>query len=154
MDVSAEPSGRRRSDLRSRWIEISGLQIDRLAASTALLLETERSWVARRCERYEFLDGRRVSKSVNVQLVVPEDPRGTAASCLALPLARPRKRFLRNLRIIDETGRLLTYLTRDVNALVSTSFLLLQARRLGRRRRLLRASLSISLMSPGCAIAR
>ena len=44
-----------------------------------------------------------------------------------LPLARPKKRFLRNMQLIDESGRALTWFTRDENSLVSTMMMVLAA---------------------------
>jgi hypothetical protein len=116
--------------LFDEWEAETDLDIDPFAAATAYLLETERTWVWRRIERFAFLDGRRVAKSLDVELRVPVVPDWPGDELMALPVARPRKRFLRNLNIVDESGTRLTYLTRDANAFVSTRMLLLQARSL------------------------
>jgi hypothetical protein len=98
--------------------------LDVLAAATALRIERELRWIYRRIERFEFLDDRRVHKRIAVDLVVPTsfDAAGTPGPP-TLPIARPRKRFMRSLSVTDEAGASLTTLTRDENALISTKLL-------------------------------
>jgi hypothetical protein len=118
----------------SAWMAEDLLKdVDVIAAVTAYLLETERTWVTRRTDCFTFLDGRRVGKTVRVETKIPDelaqvlDQTGNPEQ-MYLPILRPRKRFLRNLDIRDEDGSRVTPLTRDANALIATRLLTLQAR--------------------------
>jgi hypothetical protein len=110
------------------WIASSDLPIRLLAAATALRMEREALWIHRRTERFDFLDGRRVRKTMHIELTVPSSfnrPEDSASP--VLPVARPKKRFLRNMQLVDEGGRALPSFTRDENSLISTMMLVLGA---------------------------
>jgi hypothetical protein len=110
------------------WTDVVNWPVAVLAASAAVLIEREALWIHRRTERFEFLDGRRVRKSIELELTVPGFSTPPSPEPPALPVAQPTKRFLRSLRLFDEDGKGLIFLTRDENAVVSTTMLDLQAK--------------------------
>jgi hypothetical protein len=123
-----EPSSR---EPLAFWMDKFDLPVDVVAAATAVRLENELDWVNRRTERFEFLDSRRLRKTIQIELTVPESfGQSNDLPIPILPIARPRKRFLRNVRLTDEAGAMVPWLTRDANALVSTRMLIVQARQL------------------------
>jgi len=128
-DAGAEAQDESTGDGKSRWSlglwsEFIGWPVQILAAATAVRIERERLWVRRRIERFVFLDGRRLRKSIDIELTVPSNFTTAATPGAAiLPVAQPTKRFMRNFRMVDEAGKELASLTRDENSAVSTTML-------------------------------
>jgi hypothetical protein len=101
-----------------------------MAAATAIRLEREALWIHRRTERFTFLDGRRLRKSIDIELTVPSNFTTSSSDGPAiLPVAQPTKRFMRGFTMIDECGQKLMSVTRDENAAVSTMMLVQNAKR-------------------------
>ncbi len=110
------------------WIDFLMWPIPVLAGATAVRLEREARWIHRRTEKFVFLDGRRLRQSIAIELTVPTGFPQTSQEVPVLPIAQPTKRFMRDLVVRDETGRLLSTLTRDENAAVSATMLRQQAK--------------------------
>jgi hypothetical protein len=111
------------------WTEFIGWPVQILAAATAVRIEREPLWVRRRIERFVFLDGRRLRKSIDIELTVPSNfTTASTPGAAILPVAQPTKRFMRNFRMVDEAGRELASLTRDENSAISTTMLAQHAR--------------------------
>lgn len=123
MEEQAEPRPVRWS--LERWQSDLPWPVERLAAETAVLLEREQQWIQRRTERFDFLDGRRLRKSVRLEITLPSVSTGLAP--VPLPLALPTKRVLRGFTLVDEDGGKLTHLTRDENRVLAAILLRQQA---------------------------
>jgi hypothetical protein len=98
---------------------------DVLAIATAELLATERRWIHRRVEKFEFHDARRFRRAMTIDFTLPSGfPRvADQPSTFVVPLALPRKIPLRDLDICGESGNHLPLLTRDENASISSAML-------------------------------
>jgi hypothetical protein len=111
-----------------KWGDFLVRPIPLLAGATAVRLERELRWIHRRTEKFVFLDGRRVRLSLAIDLTVPDAFPQASTAAPVLPIAQPTKRFMRDLVVKDETGRLMAPLTRDENAAVSATMLCQQAK--------------------------
>lgn len=99
-----------------------------LVADTAIPLVLHWNWwVHRRVESIEFLDERRIRRSVSVDFTVPSvaarQARDFPGGLVVLPLALLRKHVLRRFDLRDEGGASLPVLTAEQNGTVALQML-------------------------------
>lgn len=98
-----------------------------LSIGAAELIATERMWVRRRVEQFQFIDSVRVRRSMSCDLYLPPEHLSFGEQDgrhrFVLPLALPMKEPLRDFDVWDEDRRPLPLLTREENSAVATELL-------------------------------
>src|SRR5206468_331972 len=98
---------------------------DEIAIATSRLISTERQWIHRRVEKFEFYDATRVRRAMSIDFTLPEayPPAGSNPDAFIVPLALPTKEPLRDLDITCSAGENLPLLTRDENSALASAML-------------------------------